>query len=249
MDRIKALLVALTALTFAASPLFVPGFAGFDPAQFPVPQADPPVQPAGWAFGIWGLIYLWLLVHAGFGLLARAMDPAWDRPRWPLVATLGLGTFWLAIATGSPVWASVAIFAMLGLSLGAVARAPRADRWLAAAPLSLLAGWLTAAAFVSLAVTAAGYGVLMGGLAWAVAGITGALVVGLAVLLVLRPHPTYALALGWGLLGIAAANWDRHWSLALFAAFGALASLAAMARSYRPRRPPQPAPGRPHSPD
>ena len=55
--RLKSILVALAALAFAASPLLVPGFGGFDPNRFPVPQENPPVQPAGYAFAIWGLIY------------------------------------------------------------------------------------------------------------------------------------------------------------------------------------------------
>ena len=42
-------------LLFAVSPLFTQGFNGFEPDQFPVPQDDPPVQPAGYAFSIWGL--------------------------------------------------------------------------------------------------------------------------------------------------------------------------------------------------
>ena len=33
----------------------VPGFGGFDANQFPVPQVNPSVQPAGYAFSIWGL--------------------------------------------------------------------------------------------------------------------------------------------------------------------------------------------------
>ena len=54
-------------LFFAASPFLSEGFNGFAPDQFPVPQDDPPVQPAGYAFSIWGVIYLWLIVGTGFG--------------------------------------------------------------------------------------------------------------------------------------------------------------------------------------
>nr|WP_240769056.1 hypothetical protein [Paracoccus liaowanqingii] len=49
-----ARMVLLAALAFAASPLIFPGFAGYDAGRFPIPQVDPPVQPAGWAFSIWG---------------------------------------------------------------------------------------------------------------------------------------------------------------------------------------------------
>ena len=61
-----AILVLTAAIAFAVSPLMVPGFNGFEPGQFPVPQEDPPAQPAGWAFSIWLLIYVWLIAGAGF---------------------------------------------------------------------------------------------------------------------------------------------------------------------------------------
>ncbi len=230
MERIKALLVLVTSLTFAASPLFVTSFAGYDPSQFPIPQVDPPVQPAGWAFAIWGLIYAWLIASAAFGLLGRALDPAWDRPRWPLFGALLLGTFWLWTATQSPIWATVLIFAMLVLALGATARAPASDSWLLGAPVSLFAGWLTAASFASLGITAAGYGLWFNAEAWAVICITGALVAGLFALLTLRPHPTYALALAWALMAIAIKDWATHPQIALFAGLGALTTLAVMVR-------------------
>ncbi len=87
----KAIFVVTAALAFALSPLMSDGFAGFRPDQFPVPQDDPPVQPAGYAFAIWGLIYLWLLAGGLFGLLKRADSPGWDAMRWPLVASLVVG--------------------------------------------------------------------------------------------------------------------------------------------------------------
>ena len=62
------LTLALSVL-FALSPLLAPDFGGFDPDQFPVPQDDPPVQPAGYGFAIWGVIYVWLILSAGFGVL------------------------------------------------------------------------------------------------------------------------------------------------------------------------------------
>ena len=68
---LRALLVLIATLAFAVSPVFVPGFGGYEPAQFPNPIEAPVVQPAGYAFSIWGVIYLWLLVSASFGLWKR----------------------------------------------------------------------------------------------------------------------------------------------------------------------------------
>ena len=50
-----AALCFILSIVFAASPFLVQDFAGFDPNQFPVPQDNPPVQPAGYAFAIWGI--------------------------------------------------------------------------------------------------------------------------------------------------------------------------------------------------
>lgn len=206
MSRMKAVLVFVAALVFAAAPLVTRGFRGFDPAAFPVPTIDPPLQPAPYAFAIWGLIYLWLIAHAGVGLFARDEDVAWDATRWPLFVSLGLGASWLAVARVEPVLATVQIWVMLGTALMALHRAPRVpDRWLLLAPLAVYAGWLTAAAPVALATVLIGHAVapplpastMMLGLA---------LAIGLAVQLRLDRAPEYALTLIWALVGIAVGN-------------------------------------------
>src|SRR6056297_1194191 len=83
MHKVKAVFALVAAILFALSPLYSSGFNGFSAGQFPIPQDNPPVQPAGFAFSIWGLIYIWLLAGALFGLLNRYDDPAWDAMRWP----------------------------------------------------------------------------------------------------------------------------------------------------------------------
>jgi hypothetical protein len=67
-----------------------------------VPVDDPPIQPAGWAFAIWGVIYLWLVASAGYGLFKRDVDPGWDATRWPLFVSLGIGASWIAVAMIAP---------------------------------------------------------------------------------------------------------------------------------------------------
>ena len=63
-----ALVVLFFTLTFVLSPLASVGFNGFTPFQFPIPQVDPPVQPAGYAFSIWGIICFWLVLgHVRIG--------------------------------------------------------------------------------------------------------------------------------------------------------------------------------------
>ena len=90
-SKMTAFATFALSLAFAASPVLVADFNGFDADQFPVPQDDPPVQPAGYAFAIWGVIYLWLIAGMGFGLLRRADDAGWQAMRGPLCLSLAVG--------------------------------------------------------------------------------------------------------------------------------------------------------------
>lgn len=199
-----ALVLALT-LAFGASPLWVPDFGGFDPESFPIPQRDPPVQPAGYAFAIWGIIYLWLIIGAGFGLLKRATAPDWQPMRLPLAASMAVGAIWLPIAVLSPVWATILIWAMLIPALIALARAPRLDAWVAAWPIGLYAGWLSAASCVAVGLLLGGYGFVSEDFA-ALIMIVIATALAFAVQSRLGRVPTYGLAAIWALVGIFVQN-------------------------------------------
>lgn len=201
----KAILVFTAAMAFALSPLMAPGFKGFEPGQFPVPQHDPPAQPAGYAFSIWLLIYAWLIAGAGFGLLQRADDTAWDAHRWPLFASLAVGAAWLPVAKMSPIWATVLIWAMLVTALAALLQADRRDRLWQQAPIAIYAGWLTAAACVALALLLAGHGV-MSAQAAALSVLVLALALAVGVLTIRPGTPEYGLAVIWALAGVAVAN-------------------------------------------
>lgn len=198
-----AILVLILSVAFAASPLLVPGFGGFDPNQFPIPQDNPPVQPAGYAFSIWGLIYLWLIASALFGL---KRPTEWAALRPALAVSLAIGATWLPVAMLSPVWAAVLIWAMLITALIALFRAPVVDAPWASWPLGLYAGWLSAASCVSLGLLAAGYGWMdQRTAAYVFVGL--AIVLALAVQSVLNRAPTYGLAVIWALIAVAVQNW------------------------------------------
>ena len=76
MKKPIAYLTLLLTATFVLSPLVTNPFSGFRADQLPIPQIEPPVQPAGYAFAIWGLIYSWLAISALFGVAKRAEDDA-----------------------------------------------------------------------------------------------------------------------------------------------------------------------------
>jgi hypothetical protein len=195
-------IVLLLALAFAASPLWVPGFGGFDPDKFPFPQTNPPVQPAGYAFSIWGVIYLWLIIGCGFGAWRRAKDAAWAPMRMPLALSLGFGAIWLPVAVLSPIWATLLIWVMLITALWALWLSPRTDAWAAALPVALYAGWLSAASFVAL-------GLILGGYGWTSDTTAAWLMIALAIVLAfgvqwrLGRAPTYAIAVIWALVAVA----------------------------------------------
>ncbi|SEW03022.1 hypothetical protein SAMN04488515_0730 [Cognatiyoonia koreensis] len=220
MKNLTAYLTLLLAVAFAAAPFITSPFSGFEADQLPIPQVDPPVQPAGYAFAIWGVIYAWLIISALYGALNRPDAPDWDDARWPLNVSLAVGVPWLAIANASAVWATVTIVIMAIGAIIALARAPLDDRWLFQAPVGLYAGWLTAASFVSLATTFAGYGIGLGSFGWALVGIAGALTVAFIVLSRRQTALGYLAAVVWALVGIVVANGIAGWIVSLAAAIG-----------------------------
>ncbi|MCZ7675558.1 MAG: hypothetical protein M5U35_06405 [Roseovarius sp.] len=225
----KAILTLTAALAFALSPLTTTGFNGFRPDQFPLPQIDPPAQPAGYAFAIWGVIYLWLIAGTGFGLLARAEAPDWDRPRWPLFVSLTIGATWIPVAQLSPVWATVLIWVMLATAVTALLSGGRDDRFWLSGPIALYAGWLTAASCVALALVLAGHGI-MGQQAAAIAMIALALAIGAGVLTARPDTPEYALSLGWALIAVMAGNLEPRNIPVLVLCAAGIAVLATLVR-------------------
>jgi len=218
----KATLVAVAAILFALSPFVSGDFGGFDPNRFPVPQIDPPAQPAGYAFSIWGVIYLWLILHGVFGVLKRRDDPAWDATRRPLLLSLAVGATWLAVALQSLLGALVLIWVMLISALLALFKAPRADIGWIGLPLGLYAGWLSAASFVAIAINGAGYGIGPGALVWAWLAVAGLFAFAGLIQLRLGFVPGYGLAVAWALVAVGVQNLWSQTLLGLVAFVGAL---------------------------
>lgn len=230
----KAWLVLLAALAFVISPFVVEGFAGFRPDQFPIPQDNAPVQPAGYAFSIWGVIYLWLLLHAVLGVWKHRDDPAWEPTRWPMIISLGVGALWLKVATISVIWATVLIWVMCLSALWAVFMGRQGGpKWALAWPLGLYAGWLSAASLVSLGLLGAGYGIFGDALFWGWVMVLVAIGFAWMNQMTFVGVWTYAAAVAWALIAIAVKNYPDQWALAAVALLGAvlIAALAVRQRS------------------
>ncbi|MBT8425420.1 MAG: hypothetical protein KJO67_10620 [Silicimonas sp.] len=205
---------------------FFTSFSGYDPDAFPVPQNDPPAQPAGYAFSIWGPIYLVLILSTGWGAFRHPDDPDWAPARVPLLISLLIGAAWLPIAAVNPLVATVLIWMMLIAGLVALARTPATPRLAFRAPVALYCGWLAAASWVSVALTGAGYDLVFGPYLWALIAIVAATATALAVLARIPDIPEFSAAVIWAFVALVVANWSVSPGVAALAAASALVVLA-----------------------
>jgi len=227
---IGALITLIAALAFAAAPFIFPDFNVFSSTRFPVPQGTPEVQPASFAFGIWWMIFSWLVFSAAYGLWLRARDSDWQAMRPPLVLSLALGVAWLPVGHSNPLISLAMIWAMWLTATSALFRAPEHDRLLAAWPVGLYSGWLSAAACIATGLTIAGYGLLEPRYT---ALLMMGMAIGLAAAIQLRlgRAPTYGAAVMWALYGIYEANKgdDLHVSGMAIGGVIGIAALTALA--------------------
>ena len=186
---------------------------------------EPPVLPAEYAFGIWGPIYLGLLLYAVYQALpSQRHNPRFAAAAPWVVANCVLNALWLPMAyhgyEGLPL---VLLFGYL-VTLVFITRRLQVGRqavssWeigLAQVPFGLCFGWITVAG----AVGVSGYlkslgaqGLELGEPAWVV------LVLLVALAIILRvyqrfPNRAYLLVLTWAGIGIALADRPRAVQLA-----------------------------------
>lgn len=190
-------------------------------------DSDATLRVAGYAFAIWGVIYLGLLIYAvRQALPSTGESELLTRLGWPsALALLGIGWWIVAAAFDWEIGTIILIFGsllVLLVPLLANARAirtlPRRDveRWTVVWPLALLAGWLGIAAPVNLLTVLTGNGDLPTALSptlWALVAVVVVMVKALAVTWALRT-PAFALPIAWGLLGVFVAEIERNAALA-----------------------------------
>jgi len=160
-DMVRAVTVLVTALTqIAAGPVTLL-LLGPGSDQATISDANrSPVTPAGYAFAIWGLIYLAALGLALYQLLpGQRSREVHRRTGWWLVAAFTASTLWVPVFSTRTIWLSqlVIVGLVVGLSIAAV-RLTRlgpalvgGERMLLRLPVTLYLGWATLAA-------AAGFG-------------------------------------------------------------------------------------------
>ncbi len=222
-------LTLLVGLGFATAPSFAPEFRGYAAGQLPVAIDRHAVQPAGYAFAIWGVIFLWLLASAGFGLWKRADSPNWANTRPALIAAMLLGTAWLFLAASNPLIATAVILVMAACAITAFLRADTGtDRWILSAPLAIFAGWVSAASMVSVGIMLGGYGIMPHPTA---ALVMVAILIAAALFIQSRQRvmPVYGATVVWAIVAVVVVNRADQPMVATAAALAALIMAAGTA--------------------
>lgn len=193
-----------------------------------VRDGDTTLEAAGYAFAIWSLIYAGLLAFAVYQALPSTREmPGLRKLGWPsVVAMTGCG-LWLIAAMADAKVATVAIIVIsaAALSVPLARRYPvqhRIEFWLVAAPLSLLAGWLTIASAINALTVLTGMGVITAASApaWAAGGIVLVVAIGAGLTLASK-NWVYPLPIAWGLAAVWVAEQTDRPMVALLAAAGA----------------------------
>lgn len=188
------------------------------------------IVAAGYAFAIWGPIFLLDVLYATLQCLDRRNDPALRRIR-PLTAAgfaltslwmvvFSLQWFWLALAI---IWGSLACLLAAAWRISPTARHARGPWW-QRVPLSLHAGWVSLAVFLNVAQVIVAFRLLplADMLPWTLALFALAAVLVLTAITRMAGNPWYASAVVWGLLGVYARQHASDLAGAGFAAWTAL---------------------------
>lgn len=226
----------------------------------PIMQADRPGEPAitpqGYAFAIWGVIELVSLGLAVWLVWFRRRASATAVPvvdaltRALLILFAGFSV-WLVASVVEPVWATLAVFLVMGLALvaglrvavrarGEIATWSPLGRFLVWTTLGLYAGWSTVAIWLNLTTALAFSGAPVSG----TVGVLGQLAVlagatGTAVVVLRRTGGLlpYAAAVVWALVGaVLGASGAGEPVLATAAALGLLVVVATTAVLVARRR-------------
>ncbi|NJM35619.1 MAG: hypothetical protein HC850_14005 [Rhodomicrobium sp.] len=241
-------LLRIMVLAAAAVQIIAPGFLNpFRDGQNALRISEPSqIEPAAYAFTIWGPIYLLALGYAIWQLTpAGRLDPATAKIA-PFAIILYIGsTVWLAAAKYGPLWATMPILAVMTLCaclalLAAVySPNPAAWRpWIVTLPFAIYTGWTCCATFVNIAEVAPGYGFGRFGLSvpgYAILSLAAAALLASIMLWLSAGQLAFAGTVVWALVAIiaAAATRGAATSVTVTAAIAIVVVLAMTAVSRR----------------
>ena len=198
------------------------------------------ITPSGWAFSIWGLLFLGSAIYAVWQALpAQKNNTLLDRIGWASAIALAAQGAWATYTQWANLTAlsvviiltSLAALLMILRELVAVQRAfTTGERWIVGLTFSALAAWLTVASIVNISATLTYYG-LGGGFAHPFVAAFIILIGGVIATLTVwrsRGNPWYALVFCWALLAIYFRGGQESWAIAAATAVSALAVIYAV---------------------
>lgn len=200
------------------------------------------ITPSGWAFAIWGPLFLGSAVFALWQALpAQKCNALLDRIAWPAAIALAAQGVWAIYTQFANLTAISAIIILVSLgglllTLRALVKTPSLsgqERWLTALVLSALAAWLTAASIVNISASLVYHGVFanagQGGeypIVTAAIIIVGGIIASAAVYRS-RGNPWFAVVFCWALLAIALRGGQEADAIAVACAVSAAAVVVA----------------------
>ncbi|GAB3301019.1 tryptophan-rich sensory protein [Hymenobacter tenuis] len=169
-----------------------------------------PLTPAGYAFSIWGLIFLSLLAYAVWQLLpAQRRNPLPDAVAKPLVFVNVLTGLWLVVFAYELLVPSMVVMLLILTGLALVYGRSRrlvqqgAAPWYSTVPFGLYLGWISVATVVNVTLTLGALWQVSAAMGIAIAtvlvGVTALIALGVANRFRELAYPA---AVAWGLLGI-----------------------------------------------
>ncbi len=178
------------------------------------------ITPAGWAFAIWGPLFLLSIGFAVWQALpAQRGNALLGRIGWPAAVALAAQGVWstytqLANLTGVSVLIILVSLAGLLVVLRALVAAPSlslGERIFAAPAFSALAAWLTAASIVNIAASLKYHGIMGAEPAPVITTVMIVIGAGIAAMAASRARgaPLYGLVFAWALIAINAGGGQR----------------------------------------
>ncbi|AWW73884.1 hypothetical protein CD351_05535 [Erythrobacter sp. KY5] len=206
-------LAVLVAVFVQIGATFLPQLGLGDPIGDRSDSVRTLITPSGWAFAIWGPLFLGSAVFAIWQVLPRQRtNRLLNTIAWPAAIALAAQGVWATYTQFANLTAISAVIILASLTgllvclrrLSEQAWLSGAERWFGALVLSALAAWLTAASIVNISATLVYYGI-GGGFEYPLAAAAmvaiGGVIASLAVVRS-RGNPWYALVFCWALLAI-----------------------------------------------
>jgi len=232
-------LAVVLAVAIQIGATFLPQLGFGDPIGDRSDSVRTLITPSGWAFAIWGPLFLGSAVFALWQALPKQdRNPLLDRIAWPAAIALAAQGVWATytqFANLTVISAIIILTSLIGLliclrALSQEHALSSGERWFAALVLSALAAWLTAASIVNISATLVYHGI--GGgfdyplVAAAIVAIGGTI----AALAVVRSrgNPWYALVFCWAVLAIYFRGGQEAQSIAIACIFAGILVLLGM---------------------